>query len=202
MPPCFRPRDEGEGHHNHPVARLGHAGEGAIHLDHATAPFPFNDVGLSPRTVVAVGDQHLFLRAGDLLLSVKLNNVVFPPYKQVIPAAHKREVTVGRDELVGALRRAEVMAPEKTATVRLRLSAGTLELTADNPDLGVAHQELSVQLDGEPLEAGFNARYLMQALEVMDGEDVRLQFQNELDPCVIKPADDIDFLAVVMPMRI
>ena len=151
---------------------------------------------------LGVGDQHLFLRAGDLLLSVKLNNVVFPPYKQVIPAAHKREVTLGRDELVGALRRAEVMAPEKTATVRLRLSAGTLELTADNPDLGVAHQELAVQLDGEPLEAGFNARYLMQALEVMDGEEVRLQFQNELDPCVIKPADDTEFLAVVMPMRI
>lgn len=151
---------------------------------------------------IAVGDQHLYLRAGDLLLSVKLNNVVFPPYKQVIPAAHKREVTVGRDELAGALRRAEVMAPEKTATVRLRLTEGTLELTADNPDLGVAHQELSVQLEGEPLEAGFNARYLMQALDVVDSEDVKLQFQNELDPCVIKPADDTDFLAVVMPMRI
>ncbi len=151
---------------------------------------------------VAVGDQHLFLRAGQLLLSVKLNSVVFPPYKQVIPAAHKREVTVGRGELLGALRRAEVMAPEKTATVRLKLSEGLLELTADNPDLGVAHHELTVELEGDPLEAGFNARYLMHALEVMDGEDVRLQFQNELDPCVIKPGDETDFLAVVMPMRI
>ncbi|MCA9705603.1 MAG: DNA polymerase III subunit beta [Myxococcales bacterium] len=151
---------------------------------------------------LGVGDQYLFLRAGDLLLSVKLNNVVFPPYKQVIPAAHKREVTVARDDLLGALRRAEVMAPEKTATVRLRLSDGALELTADNPDLGVAHHEIAVQLDGDPLEAGFNARYLMHALEVIDSEDVRLQFQNELDPCVIKPGDEADFLAVVMPMRI
>jgi len=151
---------------------------------------------------VGVGDQYLFLRAGDLLLSVKLNNVIFPPYKQVIPAAHKREVTVARDELLNALRRAEVMAPEKTATVRLSMSEGTLELKADNPDLGVAHHELAVSLEGEPLETGFNARYLMHALEVIDGEDVRLQFQNELDPCVIKPGDDADFLAVVMPMRI
>ncbi len=151
---------------------------------------------------LGIGDQYLFLRAGDLLLSVKLNSVTFPPYKQVIPAAHKREVLVGRNELLGALRRAEVMAPEKTATVRLRLSEGSLELTADNPDLGVARHELAVQLNGEPLEAGFNARYLMHALEVMDGEEVRLQFQNELDPCVIKPGDDAEFLAVVMPMRI
>jgi DNA polymerase-3 subunit beta len=151
---------------------------------------------------LGVGDQCLFLRAGELTLSVKLNNVAFPPYKQVIPAAHKREVRVGRDELLGALRRAEVMAPEKTATVRVRLSEGTLELTADNPDLGVAHHEIAVDLRGEGLEAGFNARYLMAALEVIDGEDVRLQFQNELDPCVIKPGDEADFLAVVMPMRI
>lgn len=151
---------------------------------------------------LAIDDQQLHLRAGDLLLSVKLNHVVFPPYKQVIPAAHKREVLVGRDELAGALRRAEVMAPEKTATVRVKLSEGMLELTADNPDLGVAHQELAVELTGEPLEAGFNARYLMHALDVMDGDEVKLQFQNELDPCVIKPADDTDFLAVVMPMRI
>jgi len=151
---------------------------------------------------LGVGDQYLFLRAGDLLLSVKLNNVVFPPYKQVIPAAHKREVTVARDELLGALRRAEVMAPEKTATVRLRLTEGKLELTADNPDLGVAHHELAVELEGEPLEAGFNARYLMHALEVIDSEEVKLQFQNELDPCVIKPGDEADFLGVVMPMRI
>lgn len=151
---------------------------------------------------LGIGDQCLFLKAGELMLSVKLNNVTFPPYKQVIPAAHKREVRVARDELLGALRRAEVMAPEKTATVRLRLTEGMLELTADNPDLGVAHQEISVELEGDGLEAGFNARYLMAALEVIDSEEVRLQFQNELDPCVIKPGDDTDMTAVVMPMRV
>ncbi len=151
---------------------------------------------------LGIGDQHLFLRAGELSLSVKLNNVMFPPYKQVIPANHDRQAKVGRNELLDALRRAEVMAPEKTATVRVALSPGSLELTADNPDLGVAHQELAVDYDGEELVAGFNARYLMEVLEVIDGDEVYLEFQGELDPCVVKPVDGPDFLGVVMPMRI
>ena len=151
---------------------------------------------------VGVADQHLFVRADELLLSVKLNNVTFPPYKAVIPSAHQRSVVVPREELLGALRRAEVMAPEKTATVRLSLGDGKLELTADNPDLGVAHQELSVDYDAAPLVAGFNARYLLEVLDVIDTDDVRLEFQGELDPCVLKPSDGPDFLGVVMPMRI
>ena len=89
---------------------------------------------------LGIGEQHLFVKAEELAMSVKLNNVQFPPYKAVIPTNHQRRVLVSREELLSALRRAEVMAPEKTATVRLQLAKGKLELTADNPDLGVGHQ--------------------------------------------------------------
>ena len=151
---------------------------------------------------LAVDGQHFFVRAGALLLSVKLNNVTFPPYQQVIPSTHKRQVSALRDELIGVLRRAEVMAPEKTATVRVEIAPGSLKLTADNPDLGVAHQEIEIDYQGDPLVAGFNARYLIEVLEVIDTPKVYLEFQNELDPCVIRPVEGADFLGVVMPMRI
>jgi DNA polymerase-3 subunit beta len=151
---------------------------------------------------LAIGEQHLFVQSGDLTLSVKLNAVTFPPYQQVIPKQHRSRVTSGRAELVDALRRAEVMAPEKTATVRLELGAGKLDLTADNPDQGAFHQQLPVDYDGESLAAGFNARYLLEALEAVDTEQVHLDFQGELDPCVVRPVDGAEFLAVVMPMRI
>jgi DNA polymerase-3 subunit beta len=157
---------------------------------------------LSGEVGIAVDGQHLFVQADELTLSVKLNNVVFPPYEQVIPRDHKRRVTALRDELIDALRRAEVMAPEKTATVRVQLASGSLQLTADNPDLGVAHQEIEIEYQGEPLVAGFNARYLIEVLEVMDTKQVYMDFQGELDPCVLRPVDGPDYLGVVMPMRI
>ncbi|MEZ4315832.1 MAG: DNA polymerase III subunit beta [Polyangiaceae bacterium] len=150
----------------------------------------------------AVDAQHIFLQTDNLLLSVKLNNVTFPPYQQVIPSQHKRRVTALREELVDVLRRAEVMAPEKTSTVRVELNGHRLTLTADNPDRGVARQEIEIEYDGEPLTAGFNARYLIEVLEAIATDKVHLDFQGELDPCVVRPVDGPDFLGVVMPMRI
>lgn len=151
---------------------------------------------------LAVVDQHLFARSENLTLSIKLNDVAFPPYRQVIPQEHRREIEIDRTTLLHALRRAEVMAPERTATVRVELSEGKLDLLADNPDLGNAHQSLEVEYSGESLVAGFNARYLLDVLEAIDTERVVMQFQGELDPCVLRPVDGPDYLGVVMPMRI
>ena len=145
---------------------------------------------------------HLFVRAGQALLSVKLNNVVFPPYEQVIPKSHKHRAVADRAELIAVLKRSEMMAPEKTATVKLELAKGSLVLTADNPDLGIAREEIDVEVTGEPLIAGFNASYLIEALAAMTTAQVAMEFQGELEPCVLRPVDGPDFLGVVMPMRI
>ena len=155
---------------------------------------------------LGVSDQYLFLRADALTLSVKLNAVVFPPWQQVVPKDFQRRAGIGRDELSGALRQAAVIAPEKTATVKLQLEPGNLKLSADNPELGAINLELPIDYDGSPLTAGFNANYLIDALASVDAERVFLDLQGELDPCVLRPSVDDgeapDFLAVVMPMRI
>ncbi len=149
-----------------------------------------------------VKDSHLFVQAEQLVVSIKLSNVTFPPYRQVIPGQRKGRGTVLRSELADALRRAEIMAPEKTATVRLEIDDGKLALTADNPDLGVAHQELAVEYEGPAFVAGFNARYLLEVLDAIDTPSIYLDFLGELDPCVLRPNDGADYLGVVMPMRI
>lgn len=151
---------------------------------------------------VAVDGQHIFLRTDTMTLSVKLNNVVFPPYEQVIPKKYDRRVIADRAELIDMLTRAEVMAPEKTATVRVQLATGSMQVTADNPNLGVAHQEIEVEYLGDPLVAGFNARYMLDILGACESQHVTLDFQSELDPCVIRPKEGSDYLGIVMPMRI
>ena len=155
---------------------------------------------------IGVADQYLFVEADALMLSVKLNNVTFPPWQQVVPKDFQRRAGIDREELTGALRQAAVIAPEKTATVKLQLDKGTLKLNADNPELGAINLELPVDYEGSPLTAGFNANYLIDALGAVDAPRIHLDFQGELDPCVLRPAADDgeapDFLAVVMPMRI
>jgi len=155
---------------------------------------------------VAVDGQHIHIKAGAITLSVKLNNVVFPPYEQVIPktdlGGKTRRVTADRVELLDVLRRAEVMAPEKTATVKLQLSGPTFSVTADNPDMGVAQQEIEVKYTGADLVAGFNASYMIEVLAAIECPRVFMDFTGELDPCIIRPAEGLDYLGVVMPMRI
>lgn len=149
----------------------------------------------------------LYVRVGGQTLTVKLSNVVFPPYEQVIPSPSKvlREAVVDREEISVMLKRACVMAPEKTATVRLSITAKTktLDLTADNPDLGTVSDSVElVSYSGGDILAGYNAHYLLDALGVMLTKQVKLTMQGELDPLVLQPVDGPDFLAVVMPMRV
>lgn len=155
---------------------------------------------------IAVEGQHIYVQTETLTLAVRLNNVVFPPYAQVIPkqdlGGKTKRVTADRVELLDILRRAEVMAPEKTSTVRLQLAGQTLTITADNPDLGVAQQEIDVEYAGRNLVCGFNAHYMIEVIEACESTRVFLDFDGELDPCVIRPAEGQDYLGVVMPMRI
>lgn len=154
---------------------------------------------------LALSDQHLFVRGKLIQLVIKLSKVTFPPYEQVIPKNHEHFAVVPRQEVISALRSAEVMAPEKTATVRLEFKPSTLEITADNPELGVSKQEVEIEYDGEEIVAGFNARYLIEALEACPGEFVTLRFQGALDPWLLEPNENLpetEFRAVVMPMRI
>lgn len=154
---------------------------------------------------IGITNQYLFAKTSDLNFAIRLLDVTFPPYERVIPETHARKVELPRKELISALRSAEVIAPDKTPTVRLQFTETELIVTADNPELGVSTQSLEIEMHGDPLTTGFNARYLIEALEATPGDFVFLHFQGELDPCRIEPTSqdlDLEFTAVVMPIRI
>ena len=142
------------------------------------------------------------IRKKDVLLVVRLIDGEFPDYKQVIPKETKRTLVVAREALLASLRRISILATERSRAVRLEIDSKRLELSSSNPDLGEAREELEVDYDGEPLAVGFNARYLLDALSVLEAKEVRLGLNDELSPGTLRPAADDNTVAVVMPMRI
>ena len=88
--------------------------------------------------------------------------------------------------------------------LRLRFSEGELTVSAQTPDVGEASETLPVPFQGEPLEIGFNARYLTDVVLQLRGADVQVELADDLSPCVLRgPAgEDAGYTAVVMPMRI
>ena len=136
-------------------------------------------------------------------LTMRLVDGRFPDYEQVIPnSTHAVEVTMNRQRLSDALRRTSLLSPNKEQGVKIELESGKILLSANNPDLGEAREEIEAGFEGDPITIGFNFRYLLDALAVLDVDEVTLSLTDELAPGVIKARGSDEYQAVIMPMRI
>ena len=161
------------------------------------------DDGVPLVGIATVGGNAFFRRQG-VQLSVKLADEQFPPYGKVIPQKQERRLVLSRQSLIEALRRISLVASDKSGGVRLSIEAGKLGITSENPDVGEGSEDLDIDYAGEPVQIGFNARYLLDVLSALPTDEVAIEFTGELDPGVIKPVGSnlIDFVGVIMPMRI
>ncbi|MCZ7617361.1 MAG: hypothetical protein M5U32_03315 [Myxococcota bacterium] len=141
-------------------------------------------------------------RKGDVTLVMRLVEGEFPNYRQVLPKNNTQRVTLASDLLAQAVRRASLVSVERSKAIRLELIPGILRITSTNPDLGDAFEELDVDYQGDGLSVGFNARYLLDSLSAFHAKEIELLLEDELSPALVRPAEDTDSVAVVMPMRL
>lgn len=146
----------------------------------------------------------MIFRKSGLLLTSRLMEGTYPNYQQVVPKDKEVEkrVTVDRAELEGALRRVAVLSRDKTHAVRVTFAPGRVTLFSSNPDFGEATEELPARYEGPTLVTGFNARYLLDVLAVVDGDGVTLQMEAPLSPCLVRDPESPGFASVVMPVKV
>jgi DNA polymerase-3 subunit beta len=145
---------------------------------------------------------YLYASLGKTFLFIRLIEGDFPDYKQVIPKSTDHVVKVRREDLMSALRRVSLLAHEKSRGVKLHLEKGQLLITSSNPDTGEAREELDVDYSGEDLDIGFNAKYLLDCLPVIDSEDLEFRFKDKMSPGVFRGTSQKDHTYIVMPMRL
>lgn len=151
---------------------------------------------------IGLQEGFLVVRWPSLVLSTRLIDGEFPNYQQVIPKEHRIRVLVDRERLSHAVRRMALVAHERSRGFRLALSDGQMELSTSNPDLGEAREAISVEYNGGRFETAFNARYVLDSLGSILSKEVVIELLEELAPVQIRPADDPDQTAVIMPMRL
>jgi DNA polymerase-3 subunit beta len=154
---------------------------------------------------IARSDNHLGFRAGGTVIFTRLIEGPYPNYEQVIPKDNDRACAVEKDSLAAALRRVGVVASDQTHRVRLQFTGGTLKLSVNTPDLGEAQDEIAVTFDGDQLEIGFNANYLLEILKFMPTDEVRLTFKAPERAATLEPVgwdDPASYLCLVMPLRL
>jgi DNA polymerase-3 subunit beta len=141
-------------------------------------------------------------RKGDSLIVIRLLETKFPDYNAVIPKKIKATAKLKREVLLDGMKKMVILTSETYRGVKISLEKNSMELVSINPDLGDAQERLEVEYKGDRLEAGFNARFFIDALQAMESESVDLGFIDNSSPCLIKGKEDEGFLGLIMPMRL
>lgn len=152
---------------------------------------------------LTLGSNHLRLVVNGFEFVTKLVDGRFPEYEKVIPRGGTRSLVGDRRQLREAFGRTAILSNEKFRGVRLTVSEGQLKVQANNPEQEEAEEEVPVEFSGEPLEMGFNVGYLLDVLNALDSEQVRMTVSDANSSALMEAAPDPGgHLYVVMPMRL
>lgn len=151
---------------------------------------------------IGISDNNFIVNSGNSVLVMRLVDGEFPDYTRVIPPKMESPAKINRDEFLHALKRISVLSSEKSKGIKLKLESAILELSSSNPDLGDAREELDLIYEGPEITIGFNAKYIIDILQVMNDEFIALHIKDNLSPGLIEPDENKNFFSVVMPMRL
>lgn len=139
---------------------------------------------------------------GDMVLTSKLIDGTFPDYTRVIPTGNDKELKVDKPDFEAAVDRVSTVSSERGRAVKLSLSGGRLMLSVTNPDSGSATEEIEVDYNGDPLDIGFNSRYLLDIAQQIDGEQAVFKLADPGSPTLIQDGNGGHTVYVLMPMRV
>ena len=126
----------------------------------------------------------------------------YPKYQAVIPNKTNYSLTVEKENLFNAVKRIKIMSNEKSNGVKIHLMNNNMTILANHPSLGDARETIPVDYEGRELEIGFNAKYLMDSVNILDSEDVTLELNNEFSAVVVRSNQMQNYLGIIMPLRI
>ncbi len=151
---------------------------------------------------VELSDAKIRLTIGSVVLTSKLIDGTFPDYERVIPSGNDKILTLDKAAFKSAVDRVSTISSDRGRAVKLSLSEDTLTLAVNNPDSGSATDEIPVSYSAEPLEIGFNSRYLLDIADQLTSDTAEFRFADSGSPTLIHDQDDSDALYVLMPMRV
>ena len=150
-------------------------------------------------------DNHLGFRSTTTQIYTRLIEGPYPNYEQVIPRENDKSLTADKAALAAALRRMSIVASDQTHRIRMAFTNGACKMSVQTPDLGEAQEELAVAYEGDSLEIGFNAAYMLEILKFMPTDEVRMTFKAPERAATCEPVgwdDPASFMTLVMPLRL
>jgi DNA polymerase-3 subunit beta len=149
---------------------------------------------------------HGFFKMGKSLTVIRLIDGEFPEYEQVIPKGNDKKLVMAKERMISSLKRVSTMASERMEGVKFSIKTNSVEMSSTHQDFGDAKEDVEVVYEGSPFQVGFNARYLIEAFNVIDTEEVLMELKDEGSPGVLRPSSSSpgfsNQISIIMPMRL
>ena len=152
--------------------------------------------------VLQIGSSNVRAEVNNYVFTSKLVDGRFPDYRRVMPQTTTKTLEAGCDELRQSFSRAAILSNEKFRGVRVNLADTQMRITANNPEQEEAEEMLDVHFDGESIEIGFNVSYVLDVLNTLRCERVRISMSDSNASALIENAADDSAMYVVMPIRL
>lgn len=159
-------------------------------------------VDLEALVRITIADNQILFASDEARLISRLLEGKYPEYQRVIPADSEAKLTVSRSDLLAALERASLMAKKGPAVVTFDVKEGILNMTSQDAEIGVFRESLSVDQAGADVKAAFQARFFIDMLRTVEDDTIQIGITSGLNPTVIRPQGNQDYVYVVMPIRV
>lgn len=151
---------------------------------------------------IGISDNNFSISNENTTLIMRMVDGDFPDYKRVIPEKGKNSAIINNDLFLHALKRISILSSEKSKGIKINLKRDSLTLTSSNPDLGDAKEEIDIIYNGDDISIGFNAKYIIDILQIIKTENIIFNLKDNISPGRINPEEDEDHISVIMPMRL
>ena len=150
-----------------------------------------------------IEEKQAVLKTDDALLIIRLMEGDFPDFQGLLNILSKdNSIQIERTRFLESLKRINLFTEDLFHAIKIDIADNKMILTSQNADFGSAKDEIEVEYTGEPLSLGFNCRYFIESLQVMEGSTVTASINTQESPCMITSDDDIGFLSIIMPMKL
>lgn len=150
---------------------------------------------------VAIDNNQVSFRFGDVEMVSRLIDGQFPNYRQLIPEEVPTKAVVATKELRNITKVTSLFARENAGSVTLGVNGEHVSMRSIASQVGENNSEIDAEVTGEDIEISLNGRYIQDALGVMNSNTIELGLTGKVNPCMIKPIDDDSYLHIIMPLR-
>ncbi len=160
------------------------------------------DSGDEPNMDIVLDQKKAMFLTGDTKIVVRMLEGQFIDFKNVIPKEHQTRVRVSRSEFLESIERASLLARDgRNNLIRMAIDETSMTVTSRSEE-GNVKEEISIAREGQNLEIGFNSKYLLDVMKVIDDDEIHMEFNSSVSPCMIKPVEGDAFEYLVLPVRI